>query len=257
MLFSIKTFLKSILTLFVATALLSPSLFAKEPTQAERNEMAAKLIPIITMLLMSDITHNGTTYKTVKSPYTGKVWLDRNLGASRVCTSFDDVQCYGDYYQWGRNFDGHEDSGSATTSTQATDVNSAGSSFIKGSSDWASVDGAGTTRTANWSATDGSSVCPVGYRVPTINELKAELFDAGSAQIQNRDDAFNSFLALPSAGYRYSILGSVVYQGTWGHMWSSSSNNGFYSYQVSINFAAAYIRLGYRSDAFTVRCLKD
>jgi hypothetical protein len=50
--FCIKTIIKSILALFVATALLSPSLFAQEPTQEERNEMAAKLIPIITMLLM-------------------------------------------------------------------------------------------------------------------------------------------------------------------------------------------------------------
>ncbi len=52
MTFLIKSFFKILLTLFVATTLLSSSLFAKEPTQQERNEMAAKLIPIITMLLM-------------------------------------------------------------------------------------------------------------------------------------------------------------------------------------------------------------
>jgi hypothetical protein len=54
MTFSIKTIIKPILSLFVATALMSSSLFAKEMTQEERNEMAAKLIPIITMLLMDD-----------------------------------------------------------------------------------------------------------------------------------------------------------------------------------------------------------
>jgi hypothetical protein len=58
------------------------------------------------------ITHNGTSYGTVKSPYTGKIWLDRNLGASQVCdrnNSFTDnndyvtsqQNCFGDYYQWG------------------------------------------------------------------------------------------------------------------------------------------------------------
>ena len=33
----------------------------------------------------TSITHNGVTYGFVTSPYTGKVWLDRNLGAARVC----------------------------------------------------------------------------------------------------------------------------------------------------------------------------
>ena len=30
----------------------------------------------------------------------GQVWMDRNLGASRVATSFDDEEAYGDLYQW-------------------------------------------------------------------------------------------------------------------------------------------------------------
>ena len=49
------------------------------------------------------ISHNGKSYGTVTSSYTGKVWLDRNLGASQVCTALDDTACYGDYYQWGRS----------------------------------------------------------------------------------------------------------------------------------------------------------
>jgi len=48
----------------------------------------------------TEITHNGVAYDVVTSPYTSRVWLDRNLGATQVCTSFDDVDCYGDYYQW-------------------------------------------------------------------------------------------------------------------------------------------------------------
>ena len=53
--FSVKSiFSKTLLTLFTASVLLSPSLSAKEMTQQERNEMAAKLIPIISMLLMDD-----------------------------------------------------------------------------------------------------------------------------------------------------------------------------------------------------------
>ena len=57
---------------------------------------------------------------TITSSVTGKVWMDKNLGASQVCTSFDDSNCYGDYYQWGRDTDGHQVSTSDTNLTQAT-----------------------------------------------------------------------------------------------------------------------------------------
>ncbi len=30
----------------------------------------------------------------------GQIWMDRNLGASRVATSLYDVLAYGDLYQW-------------------------------------------------------------------------------------------------------------------------------------------------------------
>jgi hypothetical protein len=57
----------------------------------------------------------GTKVST--SPDTGKVWLDRNLGARQVCTSSTDAACYGDLYQWGRAKDGHESRTSGTTET--------------------------------------------------------------------------------------------------------------------------------------------
>ena len=36
---------------------------------------------------------NGNEYLTVTSPDTGKIWLDRNLGASQVCTFSTDSSC--------------------------------------------------------------------------------------------------------------------------------------------------------------------
>ncbi len=50
----------------------------------------------------------------VLSP-TGKVWMDKNLGATQVATSSTDAASYGSLYQWGRNTDGHESRTSATT----------------------------------------------------------------------------------------------------------------------------------------------
>ena len=51
------------------------------------------------------IIKDGYTYKKVISPITQRVWLDKNLGATQVCTALDDEECYGDYYQWGRDSD--------------------------------------------------------------------------------------------------------------------------------------------------------
>ena len=205
------------------------------------------------------ITHNGFTYGTVISPYTSKIWLDRNIGASQICTALDDAACYGNYYQWGRNFDGHQISTSLTTTTLATDINSAGIHFITNLSspyDWTTEDGDGSLRSSNWSETDGSSVCPVGYSVPTIAELDAETKSA-SLPVNNTTDAFNSFLKLPSAGGRKSTDGSLYYQGSWSLVWSSSVNN-TYSYYLHFNSNGGLTTDSlYRAYGFSVRCISD
>jgi len=38
----------------------------------------------------------------------GRIWMDRNLGASQAATSYTDANSYGDLYQWGRSADGHQ-----------------------------------------------------------------------------------------------------------------------------------------------------
>ena len=62
-------------------------------------------------------TYNGAswTYREVES--NGRIWMDRNLGASQVATAFDDALAYGDLFQWGRNIDGHQVRTSGTTAT--------------------------------------------------------------------------------------------------------------------------------------------
>jgi len=241
---------KLLLTLSMLLGLNTNALMA-ELTQTQLNAT----LGIVTNFILDDNTvyHHGIEYKIVTSPYTGRVWLDRNLGASQVCTSLDDALCYGDYYQWGRNYDGHQESNSSTTGTQAVDVNNAGNSFIWGSSDWASVDNNGSIRAANWSTTDGSSVCPVGFRVPTITELKEETLDNG---VTNRDTAFTNFLKLPSAGERGDGTGILDFQGLWGNVWTSSVN-GFYSYFVGFGSSYASGEYDNRAYGFTVRCLRN
>ncbi len=168
------------------------------------------------------ITHNGVTYGSVVSPYTGKTWLDRNLGASQVCTSYDDTECYGDYYQWGREVDGHQITNSLTTSVQATDIVNVGDKFIVGvigsHEDWTTIDTDGSLRSVNWSKTDGTFICPIGYRVPTIEELKNELLNQG---FDNALKAFENFLKVPTAGYRNYTDGIYHANATTLVIWSS------------------------------------
>jgi uncharacterized protein (TIGR02145 family) len=175
----------------------------------------------------------GNEYGVVKSPYTGKVWLDRNLGASRVCQSYDDEQCYGDYFQWGRESDGHEKKNS--------------SNFKTGSSDWMSSDSSGAKRSANWNP------CPKGFRVPTIDELLAE---TTKQRVRDRNDAYRNFLKLPSAGYRYRIDGSLFYQGSRGYVWSSSPG-GSYSQYLHFSSSGADSYDYRRASGLSVRCLRD
>jgi len=220
------------------------------------------------------IGHNEIMYDTVTSPFTNKIWLDRNLGASRVCLSFDDSSCYGNYYQWGRDDDGHEMVTSNSTfrlSTQINDVNLSGE-FIKINEnntsrfDWleSGIDDNGSLRSSNWSKIDGSSICPVGFRVPTKDELNNETINlSGENNVTNRVDAFNNFLKLPSAGYRkisdgnYSIGSTEENGGIYGIYWTNSIDGNKSSRHNFFNDMAVTFFGEGRAHGFSVRCIKD
>jgi hypothetical protein len=208
----------------------------------------------------TSVTHNGITYNYVISPYSERVWLDRNLGASRVCTSFDDAECFGDYYQWGRAADGHQLTTAGTTTTAANTIDNVGPDFIVGvSSDWtvSGVDTNGVLRSAVWSRTDGTSVCPTGFRVPTNAELQGEI-----PPQSNNTGFFESDLKLPSAGARYYTTqypGIVRFIGD-GRYWTSTP--GFQSFWGSgtLAFADTYALMYTafsRAYGFPVRCIQD
>lgn len=76
----------------------------------------------------------GLPYLPVRSRVTGRIWMDRNLGATRVAQARQDYPAYGDLYQWGRKADGHqkitwssviEGTGVTSTTTQADTPNHA------------------------------------------------------------------------------------------------------------------------------------
>ncbi|MCI5183013.1 MAG: hypothetical protein D3921_10970 [Candidatus Electrothrix sp. AW1] len=173
------------------------------------------LIPIIGLLLLKQSA--DTAIPTVTS-LTGRVWMDRNLGASRVATSMDDAQAYGDLYQWGRLTDGHEKRNSSTTTTLSpTDVPGHGNFIVNTSEpyDWR------TTPNNNlWQGEGGiNNPCPSSFRLPTESELQAEV-DSWSSK--DAAGAFGSVLKLPSAGYRNFESGSLVYEAISGGYWTST-----------------------------------
>ena len=140
----------------------------------------------------------GLEYKTIKSSVTDRVWLDRNLGATRVAKSFEDALSYGHYLTWGE-----------------------------------AIAIADTVK---------------GFRVPTIDELSAEL-------IADRSDAYSK-LKLPSAGYRDDESGSTNLEGSSCFLWSSSLS-GSYSQNVHFSNSSAYESCNKRASSFSIRLIKE
>ncbi|MCB4779079.1 MAG: fibrobacter succinogenes major paralogous domain-containing protein [Sulfurovum sp.] len=64
----------------------------------------------------------GLLYGCVKSKNTGRIWLDRNLGAQKVAQSVWDLPAIGWYYQWGRETDGHQFINSPATEERSVTV---------------------------------------------------------------------------------------------------------------------------------------
>ena len=201
----------------------------------------------VTVIYAPCIHHDRLEYCPVISPDTAKIWLDRNLGAAEICSVPEDTACSGDYYQWGRDTDGHQILDSDTNTTQASNVNEAGEQFIIEHDDWVLTDTDGSIRSANWSKTDGSSVCPLGYSVPTLAELTDE-----------RTDATNGFLRLPFSGFR-NINGTVDHLNlNVGHLWSSDASLIPHSSKSLIyddSSTYEYVQL-MRAIGLPIRCIK-
>ena len=194
-----------------------------------------------------------TAIVDVTNPTTGKTWMDRNLGASRVATSSTDTYSYGDLYQWGRFADGHQCRDSDQTSELSSTDNPGHGDFIATNSfgihDWR------TPKNDNlWQGVNGiNNPCPKGYRLPTEAEWQDELKSWGST---NATGAFNSPLKLPKAGYRDYNLGNFGGSDQVGNYWSSTvqSTNSYYLY---FNDNNANLNQGYRAQGYSVRCIKD
>jgi uncharacterized protein (TIGR02145 family) len=211
---------------------------------------------------------DNTTLVVEVTSQTGKIWMDRNLGASQVATSSTDHLAYGSLYQWGRESDGHQlinwssatvgAGANLTTSTRSNSDSPGNKLFIKGSEqylfDWRSGQNANL-----WQGVNGvNNPCPCGYRLPTQTEWEAERLSWVQAPISSTNNAagaFASALKLPRAGFRGAANGSVSsgFSFYWSSTVSGSNSHGlFFNSSTADAFAA-----NGRADGFSVRCLKD
>lgn len=189
-------------------------------------------------------------YDTVASS-TGRVWMSRNLGASRVAISLTDENAYGDLYQWGRLTDGHEKRTSETTTElSSTDV-PGHSDFILSSLYWRDPH-----NTNLWQGVNGvNNPCPSGFRLPTEAEFNAEI-DSWSSE--DAAGAFASPLKLVLAGYR-THTGGILETSESGGYWTSDYEfyySNYYGTAFAFNSNQIYLGMMYPSYGLSVRCIQ-
>ena len=195
-------------------------------------------------------TANPTAIVNVTNPTTGRIWMDRNLGATQVATSSTDANAYGDLYQWGRKSDGHQCRTSTTTSTLSSSDIPGNSSFILAPNtpnDWRSPQNNNL-----WQGLNGvNNPCPSGYRIPNSTELNNEV---NSWSAITTLDAFNSVLKFPAAGSRHASFGTLNNVGGNVTLWTSTVQS---ISSLGLGTGGGVINSQNRSRGQSVRCIKE
>jgi uncharacterized protein (TIGR02145 family) len=196
---------------------------------------------------------NRTQINDVINPKTGRIWMDRNLGAERVSLSRDDSISFGDLYQWGRGTDGHQCRKSNIGGPISKEDMPGHSNFISSyyESDWRNPQ-----NNSLWQGEQGiNNPCPVGYRLPTDTEWQEEFMSWDSL---NSYGAFKSPLKLSFTGYRRSFDGSLPTNShVFGCYWSSTvygSNAQVLYFSEDNNVSIVNQK---RIFGYAVRCIKD
>ena len=232
-------------------------------------QIAKKDLVIVKNLSCGDsVTFNykgsSVTYGIVESQ--NECWLDRNLGASRVATSYDDKQAYGDLFQWGRLDDGHQNRNSEITNSLSITDNPGHDKFII-YNDSICYDWRISKNNDLWQGIFGiNNPCPKGWRLPTEVEWNTERGSWYTSIWMIRIEkyyygAYASPLKLIAAGRRRYKNGMYINDG--GYYWLQSSfskgTSGYGDLTSSRGLGAGgyYTNFGIRSEGYSVRCIKD
>ncbi len=202
-------------------------------------------------------------YRTV-TVENGQIWLDRNLGASRVANTVDDTAAYGNLYQWGRGADGHESRSASVINedgdTYATVIapnagNAWDGRIINDPDDWTdwvdiySDEEDPSLRVKLWSTASNAEsnknqVCPCGFVVPSEADYAAL---TASAIVS---------LKFTYGGYRlsYDNMDGVIEGFDRGYYWTTGSNGRVVESAIFDNNAFTNTTTPL-SDGLSVRCI--
>jgi hypothetical protein len=199
------------------------------------------------------VSKNGVTYGMVTAE-DGNCWLDRNLGATRVATAYNDSVAYGWYFQWGRGVDGHQIKTSSTTSTVSSSDTPGHNKFITPTSATAN-DWCWPQNNNLWQGASGiNNPCPTGYRLPTSLEWTNLKNTAG---ITNYTTAYNSSLRLTANGMRHLTSAAIQNAGSSGYYRSSTiSGTGAKDFVTGASYVFPS-NTAARGFGMAVRCIMD
>jgi uncharacterized protein (TIGR02145 family) len=188
----------------------------------------------------------------LESPCTGRIWMDRNLGASIRATSSTDQDAYGDLYQWGRAADGHQCRNSSYINTLSSMDQVDHDHFII--IDLYPYNWRSPNNIKLWQGINGiNNPCPTGFRLPTEAEFEAEIECWTSVDAEG---AFDSTLKLPLAGFRSGSFGLVEGVGQLGRYWTSTIRGGT-SRRLAFGKSSAGMLNSGRAGGSSVRCIKE
>lgn len=193
----------------------------------------------------------------VHNPVTGRIWMDRNLGASRAAQSMDDEAAYGSLFQWGRFADGHQcrDSETFMGPVASAEPNTGAlwdGKFVLTEQESAEANWIDTLDTELWQGPARiNNPCPIGFTVPTFSEWNAE----ATSWIPGAYDHLSAGI-VKAGGRFWSSGGNLGHQGFAAH-YSTSSNWGYmFRRVVFVNkFRWAPLSQGNRADGVSIRCI--
>lgn len=177
----------------------------------------------------------GTVYTNLTGSY--KCWITSNLGADRQATSVDDATelSAGWYWQFNRQ-QGYKHDGIART-PDYTWINS-------------------INENSNWLIENDpcSILLGTGWRLPTFYEWENITITWGWT---NWNGPWNSALKMHTAGYLYYSSGSLSSRGTGGSYYCINQYTNSTSWGLIFGSTSCSMSSNYKSNAYTVRCLKD